>query len=318
MEITDLLTSRPVAYRPAMARAVGGVTAGLLLAQLIYWSTRLPPERAGWLWKTVAEMEDETGLSRYEQETARKKLREIGVLAEKKAGMPARIWYRVDLQKLEKIVENHRIVESQKACPGKTPKHVRGKPANMLGVKPLLPENTIDLAEITSTTTHARADGEEGGGFFPSDLKAQTDIDDYLELGKKWGGRGGEAPSSPPAWVATVRTRLLATGLTPTDIEQLETWRRKRKKQKDSEAEKRAKEDEVARQEALSSEDARLDELYSSMSPAERQVVDDKVREIQAEIHAAPKREYELRPSPETTRGQVMREMFPAERGGQE
>src|SRR5262249_351774 len=85
-----------VAYQRALARAVGSHSAGLLLSQLWYWSERLPAERDGWFWKTQDEIEEETVMTRWEQETARRKLRELGLLEEAKRGVPAKLWFRIN------------------------------------------------------------------------------------------------------------------------------------------------------------------------------------------------------------------------------
>jgi hypothetical protein len=55
------------------------------------------PEREGWFWKTRDEWLRETGLSRREQESARKALVMRGLLREARRGMPARMHYRLDL-----------------------------------------------------------------------------------------------------------------------------------------------------------------------------------------------------------------------------
>ena len=59
--------------------------------------TRQQPERDGWFWKTAAEWQRETGLSRREQDSARRILRALGLLEEQRRGMPARRWFRLDL-----------------------------------------------------------------------------------------------------------------------------------------------------------------------------------------------------------------------------
>jgi hypothetical protein len=62
-----------------------------MLSQAFYWSS---PKRNKtenqWFYKSQTEWTEETGLSRAEQETARKKLRAIGVLEEKKQGLAAK------------------------------------------------------------------------------------------------------------------------------------------------------------------------------------------------------------------------------------
>ncbi|WOD97413.1 hypothetical protein REM94_05800 [Klebsiella pneumoniae] len=81
MNILPLL-DRPIAFQRSFIRLDIGVTAALFLSQMIYWTNRSDDD--GWVYKTQEEWEEETGLSRYEQEGARKKLRSIGVLQEKR------------------------------------------------------------------------------------------------------------------------------------------------------------------------------------------------------------------------------------------
>ena len=98
--VADMLgTERVVGYRPCFARAFGGASCALLLSQFVFWSqtpTVQETRRDGWFWKTQREISDETGLSRRETETARRKLREMGVLLEDRRGIPATLHFRVD------------------------------------------------------------------------------------------------------------------------------------------------------------------------------------------------------------------------------
>ena len=92
-----------VAFYPSLADLTGSVTAALLLGQCLYWTRsvlRRQPERGGWFWKTSAEWQRETGLSRREQDPARRRLRALGVLQEQRRGMPAKRWFRLDLAAL--------------------------------------------------------------------------------------------------------------------------------------------------------------------------------------------------------------------------
>ncbi len=93
MNILPLL-DRPIAFQRSFIRLEMGVTAALFLSQLTYWTNRTTDD--GWVYKTQDEWEEETGLSRYEQEGARKKLRGLGVLLERKQGLPARLYYKID------------------------------------------------------------------------------------------------------------------------------------------------------------------------------------------------------------------------------
>ena len=86
--VFDLLGSGCVAFYPRLADLTGSVTAALLLGQCLYWTDRVlrqQPERDGWFWKTAVEWRQEIGLTRREQETARCRLRALGLLEEKRA-----------------------------------------------------------------------------------------------------------------------------------------------------------------------------------------------------------------------------------------
>ncbi len=107
-EATELLGQRCVAFHPRLVQLTGRVTAGLLLSQALYWTRKLAlsdPARQGWFWKTREDWRNETGLSRWEQDGARRKLKELGLWQEKRVGMPAKIWYRIDLDALGQLLE---------------------------------------------------------------------------------------------------------------------------------------------------------------------------------------------------------------------
>jgi hypothetical protein len=77
----------------------------LLLSQLLYWRERTNnPE--GWVYKTHEEWEWETGLSRREQDTARRRLCNAGFIEERLAGMPARMFFRLKEEAILKAIGN--------------------------------------------------------------------------------------------------------------------------------------------------------------------------------------------------------------------
>lgn len=90
-----LLSDRPIAFNPRLAHTFGGAITGLFLSQLLYWSDKGRDEE-GWIFKTQADFEAETGITRREQDTARKNLKAHGVLHEKRQGLPAQLFYRID------------------------------------------------------------------------------------------------------------------------------------------------------------------------------------------------------------------------------
>src|SRR5829696_6635520 len=90
----DDILDRPIAYNPAFRRITGSTVAGIFLSQAWYWSKRHKDDD-GWFYKTGKEWEEETGLTRSEQETARKHCLRVGVMEEKLKGIPATMYYRV-------------------------------------------------------------------------------------------------------------------------------------------------------------------------------------------------------------------------------
>ncbi len=105
-ETVRLLGQRCVAYHPRLVQLTGRVTAGLMLSQSLYWTKKLhlAGRLDGWFWKSAQQWQDETGLSRREQDTARATLKALGVWQEKRQGMPARLWYRIDLAALGRLL----------------------------------------------------------------------------------------------------------------------------------------------------------------------------------------------------------------------
>jgi hypothetical protein len=91
LEVFDL----PVSFHRCLVPITGGVTAALMLSQAIWTTQTLAGDAAGWFAKSQGQWSDETGLSRWEQETARRALRSAGFLEERRVGMPAKLWFRV-------------------------------------------------------------------------------------------------------------------------------------------------------------------------------------------------------------------------------
>ncbi|WP_242054273.1 hypothetical protein [Nostoc sp. FACHB-888] len=97
MKLTDFLIDlgNSVAYYPKLVEVTGGVLPNLFLCQMYYWlGKQKNPE--GWIYKTQAEIEKETGLTRKQQETARKFLKARGLLQEKYTGCPRRLEFWLD------------------------------------------------------------------------------------------------------------------------------------------------------------------------------------------------------------------------------
>ncbi len=101
-----------------------------MLSQAVYWSSRTN-DSEGWFYKSQVEWEAETGLTRYEQESAHKKLVKLGFMQEKKQGLPCKLYYRVDLERFNHpwMRKTSKLVwENQQTSLWRTTEPVRGKP----------------------------------------------------------------------------------------------------------------------------------------------------------------------------------------------
>ena len=99
MRFTDFLVDigRPVAYYPEIAIRLGNVKAAIFLCQFLYWHDK---GQSGWTYKTIEEITQETGLSKKEQMSARKLLRELNLMDEDNKRLEHRVYYRVNLDQL--------------------------------------------------------------------------------------------------------------------------------------------------------------------------------------------------------------------------
>jgi len=165
--ISDYL-DRPIAFQRAFVDLTGSVTAALMLSQAVYWSKR---KDDGWFWKTQAQWEDETGLSRYEQETARKRLRECEFWMEEKRGIPAKIWYKIDWNKLDCVLAANKDAEIPHTGMGESSKLECDNPTSYY---------TETTPETTSETT-AAAPAENDG---KATMQALRDCGTFTYLDK--------------------------------------------------------------------------------------------------------------------------------------
>jgi len=86
----------PRTYYPKMAHVLG-IKEAILVCLLL----RSPGDRTA---VSQAEITEKTAMSRYEQETARKNLRDLGILKEERSGIPARLYYSLDLEQLARAI----------------------------------------------------------------------------------------------------------------------------------------------------------------------------------------------------------------------
>jgi hypothetical protein len=110
MKPSEMLLSwgKPIAYYPGLAKKVGGVKAAILFCQLFFWTGK-EKAKDGWVYKSQEELETETGLSPKEQRTAREALTNCGILEERNQRTEHRIYYRIILELLDKILVSEHV-----------------------------------------------------------------------------------------------------------------------------------------------------------------------------------------------------------------
>lgn len=152
------VAGRPIAYYPSLTKLTGGVTATVFLCQLLYWQGK-GADQDGWIYKNQKEWEDETGLSETEQRHARKILGLLRVLDEREAGIPCRLWYRVNTDRLDELWEkmlDNKKAETLATSSDKSSEPVAINPRNkktetmstITETTQRLPEKTTEIAPI--------------------------------------------------------------------------------------------------------------------------------------------------------------------------
>ena len=95
----EALLTPPIAFNRIYAEIAESAGGGVFLSQLKYWSGKCNEDGENpdlWVYKTAADWNDETMLSRRELDSVRKVLRDKGVIQEKLSGIPAKLFYRLN------------------------------------------------------------------------------------------------------------------------------------------------------------------------------------------------------------------------------
>lgn len=110
------LLDRPIAFHPALARLFGSINAAIYWQQLHYWSDK-GGRKDGFIYKTKEEIEEETTLTRDQQDTVRKQLEKEGYLETKliKANGAPTLHYKVNIRLVENpLMEKRKTHDSEK------------------------------------------------------------------------------------------------------------------------------------------------------------------------------------------------------------
>jgi hypothetical protein len=102
----------PIAFSMRLAQITGHPKDAVLLSQLVYWTRhgRDVVASQGWIHKTREQWFEESGLSREEQENARRRLRRLNLTQEWRGGRPARLYFRIETGTLSTALSHaHRL-----------------------------------------------------------------------------------------------------------------------------------------------------------------------------------------------------------------
>ncbi|MCA8104779.1 hypothetical protein [Burkholderia sp. AU36459] len=186
MAATDYLLDfgHPVAYYPGLVKHLGSVNAVLFFSQIFYWQDKAASELG--VYKTVEEIEAETGMTYREQATARKQLVDRGVLVETNKRLEHRVYYRIDLDRLNEMLES---ANCGKRISGEADSAVRG------AAKAQVVNKTKTTTETTSKST--------------ADVSAKRDVVDekFDEAWRQYPKREGSnsKQAAQRAWNARIR-----------------------------------------------------------------------------------------------------------------
>lgn len=93
---------RVVAFHPGLKKITDSTTASILLSQFLYWSDKM---KDGWIWKSSEELEEETGLTKWEQITAKRILVERGLIIKEVKRLDHTTRYKVNRDKIDELWE---------------------------------------------------------------------------------------------------------------------------------------------------------------------------------------------------------------------
>jgi len=111
--LKEILKGGTVSYQAIFAKALKNVPAAVFLSQAYFWQENALYKKADehrefegleYFSKTAVDWYDATGLSDEQQKTAREKLIIFGILTEVKAGIPARLYYRIEIDAIVSVV----------------------------------------------------------------------------------------------------------------------------------------------------------------------------------------------------------------------
>jgi hypothetical protein len=179
-KVKDLLPNRIVGYSPDLARIVGGATIGLFLNQLLFLSDKgANPD--GWVYKSEQEMGRETGLTKREQQTARRKLLALGVIAIMRGGWKNTYHFKVLWEKLYQVITGFQQLQNVPTEPGQQAQNVSTEPVQNVPTQPPEWQQNVSTQWRQNVPTHNRENNTENKETEKTDRENQKTWEKIVE-----------------------------------------------------------------------------------------------------------------------------------------
>jgi hypothetical protein len=183
-QIKDMLPNRVVGYSPDLARMVGGATIGLYLSQLLFLSDKgANPD--GWVYKSEQEMGKETGLTKREQQTARRKLLALGVIAIMRGGWKNTYHFKIIWEKLYQVIAGIKRPQNAPAEKSESVQTVPTEPVQNVATEPAQWQQNVSTKWKQNAATHTRENNRENSEIEKTDREKQETWEKTVEEVKR-------------------------------------------------------------------------------------------------------------------------------------
>jgi hypothetical protein len=178
--VKDMLPNRVVGYSPDLSRIVGGATTGLFLSQLLFLSDKgANPD--GWVYKSEAEMGKETGLTKREQQTARRKLLSLGIIAIMRGGWKNTYHFKVLWERLYQVITGSQQTQNVSTEKVERIQNVPTEPVQNVSTEPAQCQQNVTTQWRQNGGTHNRENTRENKQTKKTDRENQGTWDKAVE-----------------------------------------------------------------------------------------------------------------------------------------
>lgn len=98
---------RTITIHPWLVKLLGGLKETVFFTNIAQWIPST--DRTKEVYKSMEQIQEETGLSRKEQINARKKLRDLHVIKERHAKMEHRLYFSLNIEGIDKLLESREV-----------------------------------------------------------------------------------------------------------------------------------------------------------------------------------------------------------------